>query len=74
MTSAVKYPGPESRRASQYYVVPSSSFIITFLRELDYVPNTVGLNYLGPAVRDRDRTRDLFVRVLGWSESGRDDS
>lgn len=34
---------------------------------------TIGLNHLGLAVLDLDRTRDFFVDALGWSESGRDD-
>ncbi|NEQ46563.1 MAG: VOC family protein [Leptolyngbya sp. SIOISBB] len=35
---------------------------------------TQGLNHLGLAVQDLDQTRDFFVEVLGWHESGRDDS
>ena len=35
---------------------------------------TEGLNHLGLAVADLDETRDFFVEVLGWSESGRDES
>ncbi len=35
---------------------------------------TGGLNHLGLAVRDLDRTTAFFTGVLGWSEIARDDS
>ena len=35
---------------------------------------TVGLNHLGLAVRDLDRTTAFFVEVLGWTELARDES
>ena len=36
--------------------------------------DTAGLNHLGLSVRNLDETRNFFVDVLGWAESGRDDS
>ena len=38
------------------------------------MPETSGLNHLGLSVLDLDQTRDFFVQVLGWQESGRDES
>ncbi|MEM7504527.1 MAG: VOC family protein [Pseudomonadota bacterium] len=35
---------------------------------------TSGLNHPGLSVLNLDETRDFFVRVLGWTETGRDDS
>lgn len=35
---------------------------------------TQGINHLGLAVNDLNQTRDFFVEILGWEESGRDDS
>ena len=35
---------------------------------------TQGINHLGLAVRDLDRSIRFFVDGLGWAESGRDDS
>ncbi|WP_317057155.1 VOC family protein [Roseovarius rhodophyticola] len=35
---------------------------------------TQGINHLGLAVRDLDASVAFFTDVLGWSESGRDDS
>ena len=35
---------------------------------------TQGINHLGLAVRNLDETTQFFVDVLGWTESGRDDS
>ena len=34
---------------------------------------TRGLNHLGLAVQNLDATRDFFVELLGWQESGRDE-
>ncbi len=36
--------------------------------------DTSGLNHLGLAVRDLDRTTDFLTSVLGWQEVARDDS
>jgi len=35
---------------------------------------TQGINHLGLAVNNLNQTRDFFVGILGWEESGRDDS
>ncbi|GAB1264596.1 VOC family protein [Aurantivibrio infirmus] len=35
---------------------------------------TKGINHLGLAVSNLNQTRDFFIELLGWSESGRDDS
>ena len=35
---------------------------------------TNGINHTGRAVRDLDATARFFTEVLGWSESGRDES
>jgi catechol 2,3-dioxygenase-like lactoylglutathione lyase family enzyme len=35
---------------------------------------TYGINHTGLAVRDLDATTRFFTHVLGWEESGRDDS
>ncbi|RVU38344.1 VOC family protein [Hwanghaeella grinnelliae] len=35
---------------------------------------TIGLNHLGLAVEDLDRTTAFFVEVLGWTELARDES
>jgi len=35
---------------------------------------TTGLNHLGLAVKDLDRTTDFFTGVLGWEEQARDES
>ena len=35
---------------------------------------TNGINHTGLAVRDLDATARFFTEVLGWSESGRDES
>ena len=35
---------------------------------------TQGINHLGLAVRDLDASVRFFTDVLGWTESGRDDS
>ncbi len=35
---------------------------------------TQGINHLGLAVSNLNQTRDFFIELLGWSESGRDDS
>lgn len=35
---------------------------------------TTGLNHLGLAVKDLDRTTAFFVEVLGWTELARDES
>ncbi|AJQ93709.1 VOC family protein [Gynuella sunshinyii] len=34
--------------------------------------NTQGINHLGLAVKDLTATRDFFVELLGWTESGYD--
>lgn len=38
------------------------------------MPATRGINHLGLAVLDLDATTRFFTEVLGWTESGRDDS
>lgn len=35
---------------------------------------TIGLNHLGLAVKDLDRTTAFFVDVLGWEELARDET
>ena len=35
---------------------------------------TKGINHLGLAVRDLDKTVSFFINILGWEESGRDPS
>ncbi|MGI9316963.1 MAG: VOC family protein [bacterium] len=35
---------------------------------------TTGVNHLGLSVHSLQKAVDFFVRVLGWQESGRDDS
>ncbi|MBG6173139.1 catechol 2,3-dioxygenase-like lactoylglutathione lyase family enzyme [Labrenzia sp. EL_208] len=35
---------------------------------------TVGLNHLGLAVADLDQTKLFFEKVLGWTETARDDA
>lgn len=35
---------------------------------------THGINHLGLTVNNLDQTRDFFVDLLGWEESGRDES
>lgn len=35
---------------------------------------TNGINHLGLTVSNLDASRDFFVNLLGWSESGRDES
>lgn len=36
--------------------------------------DTIGLNHLGLAVKDLDRTTEFFVGALGWKELARDES
>ena len=38
------------------------------------MPDTRGLNHLGLAVLSLEKTAAFFVDVLGWTESGRDDT
>jgi len=38
------------------------------------VSKTVGLNHLGLAVADLDQTTLFFEKVLGWTETARDDA
>lgn len=37
------------------------------------MPATQGINYLGLAVWDLEKSTSFFVDALGWEESGRDD-
>jgi catechol 2,3-dioxygenase-like lactoylglutathione lyase family enzyme len=36
--------------------------------------DTAGINHLGLSVQDLDKTVEFFVKMLGWEESGRDNS
>lgn len=38
------------------------------------MPETFGLNHLGLAVADLQKTTEFFTDVLGWSETARDDA
>lgn len=38
------------------------------------MPETVGMNHLGLAVKDLEKSRDFFTKVLDWAESGFDAS
>lgn len=38
------------------------------------VSRTQGINHLGLSVRNLDASAAFFIKALGWSESGRDDS
>jgi lactoylglutathione lyase len=41
---------------------------------IDQLPKTQGMNHLGLSVLDLGKTLRFFTEVLGWKESGRDDS
>lgn len=36
--------------------------------------DTLGINHLGLAVKDLDKTKRFFTELLGWEESGYDES